>query len=155
MKTRAVLLRIDSRLENVRLVGRTAGTLSALAGLSSFDCAQVELCVVEAVNNCVRHAYGGEPGHAVDVKFSLAHDRLVMDVVDEGLAMPLGPAPSFEFDPHRLEHLPERGMGLFIIHAIMDQVAYASSNGRNTLTLVRLLASSKRALSAPEPSGAR
>lgn len=154
MTTRAVLLRIDSRLENVRLVGRAAGTLSALAGLSAFDCAQVELCIVEAVNNCVRHAYGEEPGHPVDVRFCLAHDRLVVEVVDEGLTMPLGPPPSFEFDPRRLEHLPERGMGLFIIHAIMDQVAYSSSDGRNTLTMVRLLASSKQALSASEPSGA-
>jgi len=42
-----------------------------------------------------------------------------------------------QFDPINVENLPEGGMGLSIIHQIMDCVAYETTNGRNKLILTK------------------
>jgi serine/threonine-protein kinase RsbW len=41
----------------------------------------------------------------------------------------------FDFDPDDLEGVPVGGMGLSLITAVMDDVAYRSDEGQNVLTL--------------------
>ena len=48
--------------------------------------------------------------------------------------------PVFEFDPTDVANLPEGGMGLHLIHSVMDEVRYHSEGGRNALTMRRRLA---------------
>jgi anti-sigma regulatory factor (Ser/Thr protein kinase) len=45
-----------------------------------------------------------------------------------------------DFDPADVEHLPEGGMGLFIIHNVMDRVEYHRHGERNTFSMTRRLA---------------
>lgn len=137
---RAVTLRADSRLENVELLARAVRGLVAAAGLEGRECARVELAVDEALNNVIRHAYRHEPGHPVELVFTLDERCFTLEVADEGAPMPPRRAPVLDFDPGDLEHLPEGGMGLFIIHSVMDQVEYRSAGGRNSLVMTRRLA---------------
>jgi serine/threonine-protein kinase RsbW len=137
---RSVALRTDSRLENVELLARAVRGLAAAAGVEARACARVELAVAEAVNNVIRHAYQRRPGLPVEVVFTLDEDRFTLEVVDEGTPMEPRRAPVLDFDPGDLERLPEGGMGLFIIHSVMDQVEYRSAGGRNSLLMTRRLA---------------
>lgn len=137
---RRVVLRTDSLLANVELVGRAVRGLCSAAGMPGRDCAHVELALVEAVNNVIRHAYHGEGGHPVEVVFTSDPECITIEVADEGDAMPPRPSPVFDFDPNDLEHLPEGGMGLFLIHTVMDSVEYRSFGGRNALAMTRRLA---------------
>jgi len=137
---RSVTLRCDSRLENVELLAFAVRGLCAAAGVAARECAHVELALVEAANNVVRHAYRGEAGHVLEVVFTLERDQFTLEVADHGSPMPARPAPNLEFDPSDVAHLPEGGMGLFIIHSVMDRVEYRSENGRNTLSMTRRLA---------------
>jgi anti-sigma regulatory factor (Ser/Thr protein kinase) len=43
----------------------------------------------------------------------------------------------FDFDPDDLDAIPSGGMGLSLITAVMDDVAYRSDGGQNVLTLRR------------------
>jgi serine/threonine-protein kinase RsbW len=138
--TRVVRLEIDSRLDHVELLGRAVRALCATSGVPARTCAHIELALDEAVNNVIRHAYKGEPGHRVEVVYTLADGRFTIDVIDEGTPMPERPTPTFDFDPTDVANLPEGGMGLFIIHSVMDHVEYASRDGRNALTMSRRLA---------------
>jgi serine/threonine-protein kinase RsbW len=135
-----VTLRTDSRLENVELVVRAVRGLVGAAGVEPRECAQVELAVAEAMNNTIRHAYHRQGGHPVEVVFTLDEHRFTVEVADEGTPMPPRRAPVLDFDPGDLEHLPEGGMGLFIIHSVMDEVEYTSRDGRNCLRMTRHLA---------------
>ncbi|HTR96652.1 MAG TPA: ATP-binding protein [Candidatus Acidoferrales bacterium] len=137
---RTVTLRIDSRLDQVELLGRAVAGLAGAAGLPRRACGHVELAIVEAVNNAIRHAYRGQPGHVVEVVFARTEDGIVLQVCDEGSPMPARQAPVLDFDPADVPNLPEGGMGLFLIHNVMDRVDYASENGRNVLTLSRRIA---------------
>jgi serine/threonine-protein kinase RsbW len=135
-----VELRIESRLDLVGPLARAVRALCAEAGLEPRACAHVELALTEAVNNCIRHAYQHVPGLPVEVVFTRDGDQFTLEVTDEGRPMPTRPAPVLDFDPADLAHLPEGGMGLYLIHSVMDRVEYASRDGRNTLTMTRRLA---------------
>ncbi len=134
-----IQLIIDSLLQNVSLVGVAVNSMSMSLSLSQVDASQIELCVVEAVTNAIKHAYNNQPGFSIQVNFAVYPDKLVITVCDEGQAMPALVVPSLDFDPTDLEHLPEGGMGLFLIHSIMDEVTYVSQQGKNRLTMTKRL----------------
>ncbi|HJY81408.1 MAG TPA: ATP-binding protein [Candidatus Binatia bacterium] len=135
----AIRLVIDSSLQNVPLVGAAVNALCASLSLEQIDAYQIELCAVEAVTNAIKHAYDNRLGFPVQVLFTTYPDKLVLAVCDEGKKMAELVAPSLDFDPADREHLPEGGMGLFLIHSVMDKVTYTSRRGKNTLTMVKKL----------------
>jgi serine/threonine-protein kinase RsbW len=137
---RRVELRIDSRLDHVELLGHAVRALCATVGVPARECAQVELALFEAVNNVIRHAYRGQAGHPVDVVFTVRGERFSIEIEDEGEAMPPPKEPVLEFDPDDIANLPEGGMGLFLIHSVMDEVAFARKDGRNSMRMTRRLA---------------
>lgn len=147
MRAGTLTLRIDSRLEDVWLVGLSVRAVCSTLPIDEETTGALELCVVEAVNNAIEHAYGEAPGHPVEVVASLAADTLCLAIRDRGRAMPWpapsGPAP---------DELHEGGRGLFIMRTLMDEVDYATVDGWNVLTLTKHLA--PRAAPAVRRSGA-
>lgn len=137
MEPKKVTLSIDSTLKNVSLVGLSINKICSQIPLTNVETYQIEACVVEAINNTIEHAYENKAGHRVDVHVSLHLDRIVFQVSDTGLSMKEMLSPSLDFDPEDIENLPEGGMGLFIIHQIMDTVAYTSRDNKNTLEMAK------------------
>ena len=136
---KAIKLTIDSRLENIGLLGLAVQTLCADLGFSKVEAYQIQLCVVEAVTNVVKHAYRGQPGKEATVVATLHPQRISFQVLDTGETMEsLSRAPR-EFDPADLAALPESGMGLHLIHTIMDEVDYQTTGGVNILTMTKHL----------------
>jgi serine/threonine-protein kinase RsbW len=139
---RRVTLVVPSDMLFVPEAGARIRRFCEEASLAGDDVAEIELCVVEAVNNAIEHAYGLRPGREVFVVAALGEAGLSIDISDEGRSIPhavmLGPDP-LAFDPADIDGLPERGMGLAIIRRVMDEVSYRTHQGRNTLSLVRRL----------------
>ncbi|HWQ68884.1 MAG TPA: ATP-binding protein [Patescibacteria group bacterium] len=146
MSGRRITLAITSDLQNVPLIGQAIQRLCSFVPLSDLESHQIALCVVEAVNNAIVHAYGREAEHEVEVIFGQYSDRLIVQICDAGRTMdpkcltPQAPSP-LDFDPGCLERIPERGLGLAIIRTTMDEVTYTTSHGKNILTLTRFLQS--------------
>jgi serine/threonine-protein kinase RsbW len=142
MHVKQIKMIIDSDFKNVPLISIVVNRLCALTPFSSITAFQIELCVVESINNTIKHAYGNEPDRPVEVIFALHPNRLIFEICDAGKTMdskylPKKGAPFFEFDPDDLDNLPEGGMGLSIINEIMDQVVYTTADGINKLTLTK------------------
>lgn len=140
----ALNLQIDSDLNSVELVAKAVRALCS-DKLVDDMLADVELSVVEAINNVIKHGYRGVKGLPVDVKISIKSDRIVLDIYDQAPPMPgslLAPdtAELMDFAPDNLEDLPEGGMGLALIKMTMDDVSYSSASGVNRLTLTKLFA---------------
>ena len=139
-EVRVVTIRIDSRLDLVEMVARSVRSLCATSGLPARECAHVELAVDEALNNVIRHAYHGEAGHPIEIAFALEANRFTIEISDEGHPMtPPSPA-ELDFDPADIANLPEGGMGLLIIHSVMDDVEFHRVGNRNALSMSRRLA---------------
>jgi serine/threonine-protein kinase RsbW len=142
MEPNRIDLTIGSKLEDVFLAGLLVNSACRYAGLDEVEAYRMELCVVEAMNNAIRHAYHGQPGHRVAVSLELHSDRLEFSVSDSGEPIPpaelaklrreAAGAESFSSD-----ELLENGMGLLIMLEVMDEVNYDSSGGVNTLRLTK------------------
>lgn len=127
-------LAIRSRLDHVFLVGQAVWGLCRHAGFTESAADGVELCVVEAVTNAIRHAYREADGHWVDVSFTMFPDRLSVAVSHGGhapSALPSGKTVCGD----GAAPLQEGGMGLAIIHRVMDRVRYETDGNVHWLTM--------------------
>lgn len=144
MDFKRIKLIIESKLENVTLIGITINKLSSLIFLSDIESYKIELCVVEAVTNSIKHAYGNEAGQDVEVVFTLYADRLTIDVCDTGKPLDQNimnkkNVSSLDVDLDDIANLPEGGRGIAIIKEIMDTVSYKSEKRKNVLTMAKRL----------------
>jgi serine/threonine-protein kinase RsbW len=127
-------LRLDSRAEAVRAaLGALRGQLGATAH-GAADPDTVELVLAELLNNVVRHACQGRPGHAIEVAARAIPGGLFLLIRDDGGAMPGGAPPGGPAaDP---AGLPEGGFGWGLIRVLARDIRYARRGGRNRIALV-------------------
>ena len=148
MDEKQIRFTIESNLKNVFLIGLAVNKISSHIGLNELESYRLELCVVEAVNNAIIHAYDKEAGNEVEVVFNIYPDRLVLDVYDTGKTMQGNlleqkDISSLEFEPGNLDNIPEGGRGLAIMKEIMDSMAYKTEDGKNCLTMTKKIVSQK------------
>jgi len=130
---------IDSKLKNVALAGVALRGICSYLSLGEIDAYYLELCVVEAVNNAIKHAYNSEEGHALEVDIAYSSREIVLQISDTGKSMALCLPGFLDFDPEDLKTLPEHGLGFYIIGSIMDEVTYRSDGEKNTLMMRKYL----------------
>lgn len=138
MHSGTLTLRIDSCLDHVFMVGLSVRAICAAVPLEESASDAVELCVVEAVNNAIEHAYGGSPGHAVEIELTLDRAVLCIVVRDRGRSMDWAAACA-RADAYAADQLAEGGRGLFIMRSLMDALSYHSAGGCNALRMVKRL----------------
>lgn len=102
-------------------------------------CNAVEICLTEALNNVIKHAYKGDHSQQIEILINLSDNVLEIVLIDSGMPREKIKEPTLDFDPEDIENLPESGMGLYIIHQLMDTVEYHSNNGKNFFTLKKHL----------------
>lgn len=138
--------RIGARLEEV---SRVCAEVAALAAerLGEAAAGEIDLGLSEALSNIVRHGYpAGAPDAAVQLVCVDAGDCWCLRVFDRGRAIPeerLQPREEdpFDFDPERLDALPEGGMGLALLMASFDRVEYRAGADGNLLVLTKRVGS--------------
>lgn len=105
------------------------------AGFAELPAFQLTCAVVEAVNNCIEHAYAGEPDHPIRVGWTKGPEAVEIEIRDWGQPMDDPPAPGA-----RLPEIDaESGRGWPIIEAWTDSVSYRRENEENILRLSRRL----------------
>ena len=92
------------------------------------DVADCELALVEACNNAIQHANGGQAA-GIEVEAFCGPRGIELRIVDH--------TPGFVWPAN--VSLPdaesERGRGLFLIQSVMSSTRYLREPGRNTLVL--------------------
>lgn len=73
----------------------------------------------EAFNNIVIHGYRDRTDGILEVEADLGADQMTLRLIDTGNVVDFG-----GLSPPDLESMPERGMGVFMIHALVDEVVY-------------------------------
>ena len=129
---------ILSSFENVANLAEDVSTYcGTLPGSTPDSVDMLRLCVAEALNNVVEHAYSGENGKPIFAEVKVSDDRFEVLIIDEGKPMPKGGPPDakLDFDLDDLENLPEGGFGWMLIRDQMDIVDYERREGHNVLRL--------------------
>lgn len=135
----SVMLTIDSDLAHVFLVGWTVNKICSACGLGDQAAYEAEVAVVEAVNNCIEHAYANEGGHPVLVAIATEPEHIVFRVCDYGTAPPETWPASGDPGVAGPAELAEGGRGLLIIQAFMDEVRFSREDAANVVTMVKRL----------------
>jgi serine/threonine-protein kinase RsbW len=135
---------IASELRDAILVGQAVHAVCTELQLDPEVANEIRLCTVEGLTNAIRHSYRSLPGGEVNVLLSVSPDSVTVEISDAGapmtadnLAVLLHGPKEFDFDRRSSEPLPEGGMGLRIIRATMDEIAYTSASGVNRLHMVK------------------
>jgi serine/threonine-protein kinase RsbW len=112
-----VSLTIPARAEYIALCRLALTGIARTRSLEDDVVADLKLALTEACSNSVRHAYHEGRDGIVEIRYSLARDRIDVEVADDGDG----------FDPGvvafaREEDLDEGGLGIAIIRALTDEL---------------------------------
>ncbi len=129
------VIQIESRIENASLAGQAVRGICYYLPLSVYEQSNVELAVVEAVTNIVKHSYSNESGHKIEVAISVLDDHILIEITDTGKCICRELKKKLDFDPCKVELLPEKGMGQFLINQVMDYVSLNCSKEKNILVM--------------------
>ena len=117
-------------------VRQFVGEVARAAGFSEQGIYAVQLAADEAASNIIEHAYGGRADRTFRLHCEFKEDRIVITFFDRG--------KSFDFtnveEPNITANLSERkigGLGIFLMHKLMDQVDYKVAKTGNFLTLIK------------------
>ncbi len=130
-----VEIRIPSDLVFERVVRAAAQEIGRQMGFSEEKVADLTLAVSEAVANAIEHGNRFRREVHVGIVFSLEADQLVVRVIDQG-------RPDRPLEIRRqglteevLQQGDFRGLGLFLIHQLVDRVEFSTGEEGNTFTM--------------------
>lgn len=133
MTTRATRIVLDSSATAVSELQLKLSALCSEAGLDALAGFQLTCAIVEAVNNCVEHAYAGKIGQPISVSWIPGPEAIVVEIRDRGQPMPFPPPETAAVS----DVAAESGRGWHIIRQWTDTVAYTRALDENVLTLTR------------------
>jgi serine/threonine-protein kinase RsbW len=135
---RKVEICIPSDTEFVRVVRLAVSGVASRLSFSVDDIEDIKLAVAEACNNAIQHAHCNGDDR-VRVQCLSAPDQLTIVVQDSGTGVPRA---AWEKSVAPPEELDERGLGLVLMQALMDEVHYETLTP--TGNQVRLVKYAKR-----------
>jgi serine/threonine-protein kinase RsbW len=106
--------------------------LARKAGLDDLATFALQLALVEAVNNVIKHAYYNRVGEPISIRGMQSLEALLFELRDRGVPMPQ-PLPA----GHAQATDAPGGRGWQIIRASFPAVSYTRTDGTNVLTLAR------------------
>ncbi|MBC7186409.1 MAG: ATP-binding protein [Calditrichaeota bacterium] len=129
-----VVLTIPSDPRMLKIVRAGVGHLCAIMGFANVEKNSVVLAVDEACSNIIKHAYGGENGHPIEIRCRMFPDRLEVHLRDYGKKADLQ-----RLQAPATDRVRPGGFGLHLIRTVMDTVEYSNDPVQgNHLLLVKL-----------------
>ena len=131
-KVQSVSLTIPAEARWLALCRLVLSGLCQLGPVDDDIVGDLKLAVTEACSNSVRHAYVGNGGGRISLRYELGGGEVAVEVADAGQGFDFA-QPLPELGPQPDEDLREDEMGLAIIYALVDDVDIgAGPEGRGT-----------------------
>jgi len=131
-KPTSVEVRLPSRLGYEKVAMSTAAAVAKLHGLSPDRIEDLKTAVAEACINAIEHGNRLNEKLSVGVVLSASDDVLEVKVIDDGKGMKSQP-PKPDIDRKMLGEEDPRGMGMFLIQALVDEAEWvAGTDGKGS-----------------------
>ena len=102
----------------------------------------VNLAIDEILTNTISYGYEDDERRRIEVIVRLEPEALVVVIVDDSLPFDLALVPERDIEGASLEDMPLGGLGIFLVHQMMDSVDYRREEGCNVVTLIKNTAES-------------
>jgi serine/threonine-protein kinase RsbW len=134
-------LAVECSFASLARVGAAVRNAAKDFGFDDDTCFALDLAIVEAVTNVVKHG-AHPPGIKLVIEIMPSFDRLLISLRDHGSPIPAEVLTRavdgvFDFDPEDPQSAPDHGMGVPLIRNIADELKYESGPDGNLLTLTR------------------
>ena len=128
-------LTIEGRFDQVATLSDLVESIAEAAGFTDRDQYALQLAVCEALENIIIHGYQGESTNIIEAEVDSDPGELRIELWDD--------APSFNPSnlPEEKEWVgddpPVGGLGLKIMHKVMDEIRYERVGERNRLSMLK------------------
>lgn len=121
-------------LKEIARVAEQIDEFCASRAIASEVAYAVNLALDEILTNTISYGYADDELYQIKISVSLEAEALVIVIVDDSAAFDLSNAPTPNIGAS-LEERPLGGLGLFLVHQVMDSVEYRREGERNIVTL--------------------
>ncbi len=136
-------IEVPAKTQNLQKVREFLHAAIKRSALPSTDINKVVLAVDEAVANTIQHGYQGREDGNVEVQIEADSTKFVVRIIDSGDPYDPAKGSAGKADLDLKSHIAsgsKRGLGLFIMRKVMDEVQYQSRDGsKNVLTLTKYI----------------
>jgi anti-sigma regulatory factor (Ser/Thr protein kinase) len=107
-------------------------------GLPELFVSEVNICLDELFTNIVIYGFKDNSDHIIRFRINLNGDALLMNIEDNGL--PSNPLMKKDSElPADIDNAEIGGLGIHIVKKLMDNIWYERKQGRNRLTLKKVI----------------
>jgi serine/threonine-protein kinase RsbW len=131
-----LVLTIPSGTEFLSLVRDVTRRLGELSGFPAPTAERLALAVDECTTNVIRHAYRGQSGQPIEIRFEPDGRDFQVEVIDEGETVDPRAVPRVDLQRYAAER-KKGGLGVHLMGKIMDSVTYCRSAQRNVCRMVK------------------
>ncbi len=135
-KTATYRITVTASTENLAEVRSFVATHAESEGFSQEQISDLQLAVDEAYTNIIKHAYRNNKNEHVDINLSFDPEKLCISLFDSGNSF----SPKNYDLPNIQKKIKERkrgGMGVYLIHQLMDSVSYHAKADKNEIRLCK------------------
>ena len=136
-KSTTVEVRLPSRMGYEKVAMGTAAAMAKLIGFPEDRVEDLKTAVAEACINAIEHGNRLNEKLSVGVVFSAGPHELEVKVIDDGKGMKKQPEKP-DIDRKMLGEEDPRGMGMFLIQALVDEAEWVAGTDGNS-SYVRLV----------------
>lgn len=124
---------VPARLQDINRICQAVAIEAERAGFDERTVYACQLAVCEAVENIVVHGYGPDLSGDIEASISSQPNELTVEISDRAPAF--NPTETEVSPPTPPEDPPVGGLGLYILHKVMDEIRYERKRGQNLLYL--------------------
>ncbi|PES10178.1 anti-sigma B factor RsbW [Bacillus thuringiensis] len=134
-------LKIPAKTDYLGMIRLTVSGITNYMQFSYDEIEDIKIAVSEACTNVVQHAYLDKETGDITIGFGLFSDRLEIMIADQGERFDFekrkqGMGP---YNPsHPIDALPESGLGMYVMHSVMDTVEISYNHGMTVLLIKHL-----------------
>lgn len=133
VKKDSLTFSIVNNLREITRVGERIDGFCAARGLESRIGYAVNLAIDEVLVNTITYGYEDEELHYIEITVCKTEDSIEVSITDDGREFDSSQVPETDF-AGSLDGRPLGGLGLLLVHQVMDKVEYKRSGDRNILT---------------------
>jgi hemerythrin-like metal-binding protein len=132
----SIVLQLKNRLDEIDRALQSFTEFCKPTQLDNDIQNSVSIVLDDLLNNVISYGFEDSNEHEIEVYYRADHQRLVIEIVDDGVAFD----PFLKGEPDIESDIDERGiggLGIHMIKSIMDDYFYKRINGRNHVTLMK------------------
>lgn len=130
------VLTLRNRFSEIERLAEAVIALGEAFGLDDEMVGEIRLALEEVVTNIIKHGYGDEGDHEIEVRFNASRDSVAFTIIDD--APPYNPLDRAK--PGLDKDFDERdggGLGICLMQRLMDDVEYRREGTRNLLVMTK------------------